>query len=72
MSKTIESEKSVSQPDFVTELIEKGTVLITAPTKDELTSMISNIPSECKYMVGAIGRSSDGSSYTLQVDTIKN
>jgi hypothetical protein len=57
---------------FVKNLIEKGTTTLSAPTREALAEMVGNLPAECKYMVGAVGRTQDGSTYTLQVDIIKN
>jgi hypothetical protein len=37
-----------------------------------LAELVNEIPADCKYAVGAVGRSHDGSSYTLQVDIIKD
>ena len=50
------------------ELLSKGTVVIEAPTRDELAAMVNEIPADCRYSVGAVGRKQDGSAYTLRVD----
>ena len=60
------------QPAFMKELLETGTTILTAKTRDELAEMVNNIPADCKYAVGAVGRKQDGSAYTLRVDIIKN
>jgi len=57
---------------FIDELLTKGTVVLEAPTREALAEMVDNIPAECRYAVGAVGRKGDGSGYTLKVDTIKN
>ena len=69
---TTEQRADNQQPEFVKDLIEKGTTTLSAPTREALAEMVGNLPAECKYMVGAVGRTQDGSTYTLQVDIIKN
>lgn len=71
MSKTTEQRADQQQPDFVKALMENGTTTLSAPTREGLAEMVDTIPADCKYMVGAVGRSQDGSAYTLQVDLIK-
>lgn len=72
MSKKTDKRADQQQPDFVKALLEKGTTTLSAPTRDALADMVDDLPAECKYMVGAVGRTQDGSAYTLQVDIIKN
>jgi hypothetical protein len=60
------------QPKYIDELLKNGTTVLRAKTRDELTEMVNTIPADCKYAVGAVGRSQDGCTYTLQVDIIKN
>jgi hypothetical protein len=60
------------QPAHVGELLLNGTAILEAPTREALAEMVDNIPADCKYAVGAVGRKQDGSAYTLQVDLIKN
>lgn len=59
------------QPTIYDELLKTGTAVFEAKTREELAEMVDNIPAECRYGVGAIGRKADGSAYTLQVDIIK-
>ena len=68
MSKKTDNE----QPKYIDELLKNGTAVLSANTRDELAEMVNNIPADCKYAVGAVGRSQDGCTYTLQVDIIKN
>lgn len=66
------SEQSEStQPAFVEELLKNGSTVIHAQTYDELTAMVDNIPAECRYAVGAIGKSKENGSYSLRVDIVK-
>ena len=60
------------QPAYVEELLKNGTAVLSAKSRDELAEMVNTIPADCKYAVGAVGRSQDGCTYTLQVDIIKN
>jgi hypothetical protein len=69
MSKTTDKEQ---QPAYVADLLLNGTTVLEAPTREELAEMVNNIPADCRYSVGAVGRKQDGSAYTLRVDIIKN
>ena len=60
------------QPAYIEELLKNGTAVLSAKSRDELAEMVNEIPADCKYAVGAVGRSQDGCTYTLQVDIIKN
>jgi len=75
MSKTKESvidQQNAQQPSVYDELLKNGTAVLEAPTREALTELVDNIPADCKYCVGAVGRKQDGSAYTLRVDIIKN
>lgn len=69
MSKTNEETK---QPTVYDDLLKNGTAVLEAPTREALAEMVNDIPADCKYCVGAVGRKQDGSAYTLRVDLIKN
>ena len=69
MSKTNEATQ---QPKHIEELLKNGTTVLSAASREELTEMVNDIPADCKYAVGAVGRTQDGSAYTLRVDIIKN
>ena len=72
MSKKTDTTEKTQQPAYIDELLKNGTTILTAKTRDELAEMVNNIPADCKYAVGAVGRKQDGSAYTLRVDIIKN
>jgi hypothetical protein len=76
MSKTKATQTSDavadSQPPYIAELLLNGTVTLTAKTREELAEMVNDIPADCKYGAGAVGRLLDGSGYVLQVDLIKD
>ena len=68
MSKKTETTEQTQQPDFVKELLEKGTAILTANTRDELAAMVNEIPADCSYMAGAIGHNMDRGVFTLRID----
>lgn len=70
MSKKDDDTK-IQEPSWVEELLKNGTTVLEAKTRDELAEMVNNIPADCKYSVGAVGRKADGSAYTLRVDVLK-
>ena len=69
MSKTKDESQ---QPSVYDDLLKNGTTILEAPTREALAEMLNDIPADCRYSVGAVGRKSNGSAYTLQVDIIKN
>ena len=71
MSKKATQTPENSQPAYVADLLLNGTAVLEAPTREALAEMVNDIPAECKYCVGAVGRKADGSAYTLQVDSVK-
>ena len=62
---------TTQQPSVYDELLKNGTAILEAQTREALSEMVNNIPAECKYCVGGVGRKQDGSAYTLQVDIVK-
>ena len=60
------------QPAYVADLLLNGTTILEAPTREALSEMINDIPADCRYSVGAVGRKQDVSAYTLRVDLITN
>ncbi len=68
MSKTNEATQ---QPKYIEELLKNGTTVLSAASREELAEMVNAIPADCKYAGGAVGRTQDGSAYTLRVDIIK-
>ena len=69
MSKKTETSK---QPAHVAELLLNGTVTLTAKTRDELTAMVNDIPAECSYGAGAVGRNPETGDFSLQLDLTSN
>ena len=71
MSKKATQTSEQEQPAYVADLLLNGTTVLEAPTREALAEMINDIPADCRYSVGAVGRKADGSAYTLRVDLIK-
>ena len=63
---------NTNQPTVYDDLLKNGTAVLSAPSREELTELVNNIPADCKYAVGAVGRTQDGSAYTIQVDISKS
>ena len=56
------------QPAFVKELLEKGVVVLSGRSREELAEMLDNIPADCSYYAGCITKSYDTGLYRLQVN----
>jgi hypothetical protein len=54
------------------DLMKNGTAILESPTREALAELVDNIPADCRYSVGAVGRKQDGSAYTIRVEIIKN
>ena len=57
-----------THPAYVKELMEKGAVVLTGRTPDELAEMVDNIPAECHYGAGAVGKNPDTGLFSLRID----
>ena len=62
----------VEQPGYVTELLEKGTVILRAANRDEFGEMIDTIPASVPYAAGAIGKNPTTGLYQLRIDIIND
>ena len=71
MSKKATQTSENNQPAYVGDLLLNGTTVLEAPTREALAELVDNIPADCRYAVGAVGRKQDGSAYTLRVDIVK-
>ena len=56
------------QPAFVKELQEKGVVVLSGRTREELNEMLGAIPADVHYYTGAIGHYYDTGLYRIQVN----
>ena len=69
--KTAQNPEQPQQPGYVTELLEKGTVILRAASRDEFGEMINTIPASVRYAAGAIGKNPTTGLYQLRIDIIK-
>ena len=60
------------QPAFMKELLETGTTILTAKTRDELAEMVNDIPADCSYGAGAVGRNPETGLFSLRLDITNN
>lgn len=70
MSKTKNETEKTQQPDFVKELLENGTTILTAKTRDELAELVNNIPADVKYGAGAVGHNHETGLFSLRIDKL--
>ena len=68
-SEQVETAES-TQSSVYDDLLKNGTAILEAPTREALAELVDNIPADCKYAVGAVGRKGDGSAYTIRVDIV--
>lgn len=66
-----QKEVQAKQPAYVEELLKNGTVVLTAKNREELAEMVNNIPADCKYGAGAVGKNRETGVFTLRVDIVK-
>ena len=72
MKKKNDAPVESCSPAFVEELLEKGTAILTAKTRDELAEMVNDIPADVRYGAGAVGFNPDAGDFTLRVDITNN
>ena len=72
MKKKNDAPAESCSPAFVKELLEKGTAVLTAKTRDELAEMVNDIPADVRYGAGAVGFNYETGDFTLRVDIINN
>ena len=68
MSKKSQTTEETKQPAFVEELLNNGTTILTAKTRDELAEMVNTIPADCRYMAGAVGFNPETGDFSLRLD----
>ena len=69
MSKKKNEDAEAKMPGFLDELKEKGTVTLTATSREELAEMVADIPADIKYGAGAVGKTVEG-VYSLRLDIV--
>ena len=57
-----------TEPAYVKELLEKGVVVLSGRTPEELNEMLGAIPADIHYYTGAIGHYYDTGLYRIQVN----
>ena len=70
--KTAQNPEQPTQPAYVAELLDKGTVVLRAASRDEFGEMIDQIPAEVRYGAGAIGKDAVSGLFTLRLDIIND
>ena len=65
------TQSKAEQPGYVTELLEKGTVILRAASRDEFGEMIDQIPAQTRYAAGAIGKNAETGIFSLRLDLVK-
>ena len=64
-------KKANTQPVYVTELLEKGTTVITATSREALADIINHLAIPCSYAAGAVGHNQELGIFTLRIDLVK-
>ena len=67
-----EQSQEHNQPAYVAELLLNGTVTLTASTREDLAAMVNDIPADCSYGAGAVGRHPETGLYSLRIDLTTN
>ena len=60
------------QPAFMKQLLETGTTILTAKSRDELAEMVNDIPADCSYGAGAVGYNPETGDFSLRLDITNN
>ena len=59
-------------PAFIKQLLETGTAILTAKSRDELAEMVNNIPADVHYGAGAVGFNPETGDFSLRLDITNN
>ena len=65
---TSDSVADTQQSSYVEELLKNGTVILTANSREELAEMVNDIPADCHYGAGAVGKNPDTGLFSLRID----
>ena len=60
------------QPAFMKQLLETGTTILTAKSREELAEMVNDIPADCSYGAGAVGYNPETGDFSLRLDITNN
>ena len=61
-----------SQPAYIAELLDKGTVTLTATEREDFGDLIDAIPAKVRYAAGAIGKNTETGVFSLRLDLVTN
>ena len=70
--KTAQNPEQPQQPAYIAELLEKGTVTLTATNREDFGDLIDAIPAEVRYAAGAIGKNPETGVFSLRLDLVTN
>ena len=70
--KTQAKPEQPQQPAYIAELLEKGTVVLTASEREDFGDLIATIPAEVRYAAGAIGKNPETGVFSLRLDLVTN
>ena len=59
-----------SQPAYIAELLDKGTVTLTATEREDFVDLIDAIPADTRYAAGAIGKNPETGIFSLRLDLV--
>lgn len=60
------------QPAYIAELLDRGTVMLQADSREEIADMVDRIPAKTHYAAGAIGKNPTTGRYSLRIDLVRN
>jgi urease gamma subunit len=69
-TETEEAVQTAKAPAHVEALLQNGSTVLKAKTREALAEMLNDIPADCRYAAGAIGYSYNESVYTLLIHKI--
>ena len=68
MSKKANQTSDSGKPAFIEELLNTGTAILEAPTREALAELVNDIPADCSYMAGAVGKNLETGLFSLRID----
>ena len=70
--KTAQNPEQPQQPAYIAELLDKGTVTLTATDREDFGEIIDAIPAKVRYAAGAIGKNPETGIFALRLDLVTN
>ena len=70
--KTAQNSEQPQQPAYIAELLDNGTVTLTATDREDFGELIATIPAEVRYAAGAIGKNPETGVFSLRLDLVTN